>query len=57
MAVNGKQLLAARAAAEWRGVRGRGQRGGTEAVAELPGDACSGPGAGAGLGQRGNGGQ
>jgi hypothetical protein len=38
-------------------MRGRKQRGGAEAVPELPGDAWSGAGAGAGLGQRGNGGQ
>jgi hypothetical protein len=54
-AVDGKQLLAAWAAAERRGLRGRGQRGGAEAVAELPGDAWSGAGARAGLGRHGNG--
>jgi hypothetical protein len=49
-AVDGKQLLAARAAAERCGMRGRGQQGGAKAVAEPPGDAWSGAGVGAGLG-------
>jgi hypothetical protein len=57
VAVDGKQLLAARAGAEQRGVRGRGQRGGAKAVAELPSDAWSGAGAGIALRRRGNGGQ
>jgi hypothetical protein len=46
-----------RATAERRGMRGRRQREGAEAVPELLGDAWSGAGAGAGLGRRGNGGQ
>jgi hypothetical protein len=46
-----------RVAAERRGARGRRQRGGAEAVAELPGDAWSSAEAGAGLRRRGNGGQ
>jgi hypothetical protein len=44
-------------AAERCCARGRRQREGSEAVAELPSDAWSGAGAGAGLGQRGNSGQ
>jgi hypothetical protein len=56
-AVDGKQLLAARSVAERHGARVNGQRGGAEAVAELPGDAWSSAGAGAGLGQCGNNGQ
>jgi hypothetical protein len=43
------------ATAERRGARGNGQRGGAEAVAELPGDAWSGVEAGASLGWGGNG--
>jgi hypothetical protein len=43
-----------RATAERRGMRGRRQRGGAEAVVELPGDAWSGAGAGAGLERRNN---
>jgi hypothetical protein len=43
--------------AEQRGMRRRGQRGGVEAVVELPGDAWSGTGAGTSLVQRGNGDQ
>jgi hypothetical protein len=45
-----------RVAVEWRGARGRRERGGAEAVAELPGDAWSGAEAGPSLQQRGNGG-
>jgi hypothetical protein len=56
MAIGGKQLLAARAAVEQRGMRGRRQRGCAEAVAGLPGDAWSGAGVGIGLGWCGNGG-
>jgi hypothetical protein len=43
--------------AERRGMHGIRQREGAEAVPELPGDAWSGTGAGAGLGRRGNGSQ
>jgi hypothetical protein len=43
-----------RATMEWRGMRGRRQRGSAEAVAGLPGDAWNGAGAGAGLGWRSN---
>jgi hypothetical protein len=38
-------------------MRGRRQRGGAEAVPELPGDAWRGAGVGASLGRRGNSGQ
>jgi hypothetical protein len=47
--VDGKQLLAARVVAERRGMRGRGQRGGAETVAERLGDTWSSARAGAGL--------
>jgi hypothetical protein len=57
MVVDGKQLLAARAVVERRGVRGRGQWGGAEAVAKLLGDTWSGAGAGASFGRRSNGDQ
>jgi hypothetical protein len=56
-AVDGNQLLAARAAAERHGMRGRGQQGGAKAVAEPRGDAWSGARAGAGLEWCGNGSQ
>jgi hypothetical protein len=46
-----------RVVAERRGVRGRRQREGAKAVAELPGDAWSGAEARAGLERCGNGGQ
>jgi hypothetical protein len=55
-AVDWRRDVRFRATAERRGMRGRRQRGGAEAVAKILGDAWSGAGAGAGLGRRGNGG-